>query len=104
MKNTLSAIIKLFPNFTKANTGGGCKAYHHDLEKHRYILITDLSGTELPKDKDTYVLAGQYDDDGWMEYPQGGARIPVKRLEAWLDKRIMGSSRKRPSKRRSPRR
>lgn len=88
----VSDIIELFPNMMRTNTGGGCRAWAHRIGEEKWILITDMSGLDLPKDTDRYVLAGQYADDGWQEYRQGGARIPVKRLENWLDKRIMERS------------
>lgn len=46
--------------FSAMNMGGNCKAYMHFLSDG-YMLITDNSGIDLPRNKDEEILVGYYD-------------------------------------------
>lgn len=49
-------------DYQTMNTGGGCLAYHREIDSHRYVLVTDDGGARLPEDGEE-ALFGLYDEE-----------------------------------------
>lgn len=82
-----SKIVAQYPNFTRLRAGGAEVAWHHPTTRGGYILITRADGPGIPSARATRVTVGRYTAKDTLV---GGPSIliPVRELEAWIDKQL----------------
>lgn len=86
----IATLLRMFPNLSETETGGGCMAYHHPIEgtPEGYLLITDGEMEDcLPTDASEEVCVGIYsgepDDNGETD------AIKLDDLPEWIQRHWM---------------
>jgi len=83
-------VIAQYPNFEQIHAGGAAVGWRHPTSRGGYILITCKDGPGIPSRRATRVMVGRYDR---RDASVGGTSvIPVAKLEAWIDKQVLGLS------------